>query len=662
MKITIFKDISQTRDPYHVDIEKVFNRIKTGIKSKALIEKIRIEADKKERDKLKLKLPCICFSGIFEWRANAGIKSHSGLVALDFDGMSQEELAEFRSKLMKNKYTYACFISPSNNGMKVIVKIPSNIKDHKAHVEALRLYYKQDHWDDLKDVARICYESYDPNIYINNDAMVFDMKVEVDPTNYKPKKPERIIKDFNEIYKNIVLWLEKHQQYSDGNKYVYLVALASACNRFGIEQYWAETRIIKDYQHKASPVDEQDFVDIVQRIYISYVNQFGTSWFEADGEINDFDPMGPVRDVIYVSEIEQDMWNSLKNGDARGETTYYPQIDLHWTWRKGEINLMGGIPNHGKSTMMLQLMLVKSFMAKKLGLPPVKWGIFSPEQNPPTDFYKDLIHSWAGKTTEKHHIEQFGWELISDEKFKEGIDFMNEHFFFVYPKDEAPTPTYINSKFEELIIKHGVEGCMIDPFNQLDNDWGKHGRDDLYISSFLSAEKRFALDKNVYKITVAHPKGGLEKNATGNYTCPDVYNFAGGAMWNNKCDNILISHRPFYTTNKGDTSVEFSSKKIKKQKLVGIPGTAMLDFNRKTNRYEVAFEDDVYDETNLDENGNPMRTYKAPRYNPFDHDLYDIKKQYSNNRIVGESTGNSADAIQNIMSQQKAAANENNSE
>ena len=89
MKVTIFRDISTTRDPHVRDVKEVFERIRIG-KSKDLVEKIRVETDKKAQNELKKKLPCICFSGIFEWRANAGIKSHSGLVALDFDGMNQD--------------------------------------------------------------------------------------------------------------------------------------------------------------------------------------------------------------------------------------------------------------------------------------------------------------------------------------------------------------------------------------------------------------------------------------------------------------------------------------------------------------------------------------------------------------------------------------------
>ena len=221
---------------------------------------------------------------------------------------------------------------------------------------------------------------------------------------------------------------------------------------------------------------------------------------------------------------------------------------------------MSGIGNYGKTEQMLQLMLIKSVKEGK------KWGIFSPEQYPPVHFYQGLIHSYIGKSTNKFHSNQ-----MSEEEYEKGMNFIREHFFYIFPAINAPTPDYINERFAELIIKDKIDGCVIDPFNQLDNDWGKYGRDDQYIGEFLSVQKRFALLNNIFMIIIAHPKT-MRKDSNGNYPCPDVYDLAGGAMWNNKCDNILSYHRPNYQTDKYDPVCEFRSQKIKKQGINGIPG------------------------------------------------------------------------------------------
>jgi hypothetical protein len=521
IKITAFKDAFETQIPHLVSVGVIFDRIRNGKSTSNVIEKLSKEHDVKKQQELKKQLPVICFAGEFEYRANKGIRKHSGLICLDFDHV--ENLLEFRKKIEKDKYTFACFLSPRRDGLKVIVRIPAEVDNHASYFEGLKLYFKDKSLDKDCDIARACFESFDPNIFINYNSNVFDIKVE--PKVVVPivsEREEQKIIDPEIIYSNIKKWAERNGEYVDGNKYRFLVSFASACNRFGLPQEFTENRLIGDYQHKASFVDSEDFIDIVNKVYISYVNQFSISFFTKKGEMNDFDPTGPARDVIFLNDIKADMWNNFYNGSAKGETTYFKSIDEHWTWKKGEVVLMGGLGNHGKTTLMLQLMLIKSI---KEG---AKWGIFSPEQNPPIDFYNDLIHTYIGKSTEKFHENQ-----MSKEEYERGMEFIHAHFYFLYPRDESPTPDYINERFGELIVKKGIVGCVTDPYNQLDNDYGKNGRDDIYISSFLTKEKRFALNNNIYKIIIAHPRGSVLKDKQGNYECPDVYDLAGGAMWNN---------------------------------------------------------------------------------------------------------------------------------
>ena len=86
-------------------------------------------------------------------------------------------------------------------------------------------------------------------------------------------------------------------------------------------------------------------------------------------------------------------------------------------------------------------------------------------------------------------------------------------------------------------------------------------------------------------IIITHPKGNLTKKSTGDYEKPNVYDLSGGAMWSNKCDNVLCTYRPYYTSDKANRSIEFTSQKIKKQKLCGIPGDVMMTFRISEMRY-----------------------------------------------------------------------------
>ena len=80
--ITIFNSLFKTDTPFHKEIDYALDLIKNNSTNK-LIEEIRTSEDKENRNKLKSKLKCICFSGEFSKRSERNINSHSGFVCLD---------------------------------------------------------------------------------------------------------------------------------------------------------------------------------------------------------------------------------------------------------------------------------------------------------------------------------------------------------------------------------------------------------------------------------------------------------------------------------------------------------------------------------------------------------------------------------------------------
>ena len=290
--------------------------------------------------------------------------------------------------------------------------------------------------------------------------------------------------------------------------------------------------------------------------------------------INKRDIHGKAKDVIYINDIKDQMINSFRNGFKKGQTTHFITIDPHFRLMKGHVILFGGMGNYGKSKFLKQICLLRSIRNKE------KWAIFTPEENPPEYFYNDLIHSYIGMSPFKGHSNQ-----MHENIYLKAMDFIKDHFYFIYPEYDNPTPNYINERFEEVIQKHKVDGCIIDPFNQLVNDWETSGRDDRYINAFLMSEKRFALKHDVYKITVHHTKSNVSKLDRGDYKMPSVYDLHGGAMWNNGCDEIVFIHRPYRESKPDDTTTIFKSTKIKKQILCGVPGDIGLTFDFMTNRF-----------------------------------------------------------------------------
>lgn len=122
-QVTIFRNIRETETPFFKDITYILKRIKEG-KAKDLVKRIRAEKDKTQRNEFKKELPAICFSGKFNKRSDKAIVEHSGFICLDFDGYEKKKnLLEDKEKFQNNKFVYSVFVSPSGNGLKVIVKI-----------------------------------------------------------------------------------------------------------------------------------------------------------------------------------------------------------------------------------------------------------------------------------------------------------------------------------------------------------------------------------------------------------------------------------------------------------------------------------------------------------------------------------------------------------
>ena len=130
--VTIFESIHKTDRPFHITIDAALERVRNG-KSREICEEVRRIQTKAERNVVKKKLPAVCFSGSFSKRSADGLIHHSGYICIDFDGFKDhDELQSKKFELEFDDFTYACFISPSGDGLKVIVKIPQDEKNHKG--------------------------------------------------------------------------------------------------------------------------------------------------------------------------------------------------------------------------------------------------------------------------------------------------------------------------------------------------------------------------------------------------------------------------------------------------------------------------------------------------------------------------------------------------
>lgn len=313
--ITIFKSIRDTDTPFHRDVRVILSRIKEGSETtKDLVKRIRLEKNKPERQELKKLLPAICFSGTFNKRTDASLILHSGLICLDFDGYSkQKELLQDKENLTKNKYVFSVFISPSGNGLKVLVKIPADADNHTNYFNSLEKYFNSPYFDKTsKNVSRVCYESYDPLLHINENSSVWDLIEEpeyneVIKTRDQPTIP---ITDENKIVEILVKWWTKKYPMNEGQRNQNCYVLAMAFNDFGINKGLA-SYVLNQYA-------SEDFTtrEIAQTIDSAYKHtaNFGTKYYEDEERINNI--RAKLRRGVSKKEIRIQLQDSHLDSDT----------------------------------------------------------------------------------------------------------------------------------------------------------------------------------------------------------------------------------------------------------------------------------------------------------------------------------------------------------
>ena len=275
--ITIFKDIHTTSTPFWRETSVIIDRIKSG-NSKQLIDSIRKEPDKKKRDLLKRGLPSICFSGKFKTRTAENIIEHSGLICLDFDHFDNESiLNEWRNKLQQDKFTHILFLSPSGDGLKCVVKIPAEIKNHRRYFDKLNDYYNCQYFDRaVHDICRVCYESFDNDLYYNADSEIWQEKNDFQEYEYHATKPILPVTQSAVIIQKLQVWFDKNFSVTKGERNKNVFIFASSLNDYGIN----ENEAVNYLGHYASSdFTIREIERIVQSAYSKRENH-GTKYFE----------------------------------------------------------------------------------------------------------------------------------------------------------------------------------------------------------------------------------------------------------------------------------------------------------------------------------------------------------------------------------------------
>ncbi len=272
-------------------LNDVLNAIGSGM-WKHQIEKLRESlksGNNSTFEQLKKSLPAFTPSGQFSGgRKLEFLQVYSGFVVLDIDKLLENQLQQAKQLVVKSDYCYACFISPSGKGLKILVKVNSAKEHHKTAFLQL-----QTHFETLlnvvidksgKDITRLCFVSHDPNIFINENAVVFPI-VEtqclaspyIAPITSPKNTPQ---KNIDNVFNNAVRFTEQKENFTTGNRNNFVFLLANNLNRKGVSESEALSFIQRNYNY-----NEPEVKDTVKSAYEHFNEHSKLSLLSKEGQM-----------------------------------------------------------------------------------------------------------------------------------------------------------------------------------------------------------------------------------------------------------------------------------------------------------------------------------------------------------------------------------------
>ena len=551
MKVTIFKDVKSTKAPHHIQLATALSRIQRG-KSKDLIHEVR-EGNKEK----KLELPVVCFSGEFSSRADEALFEHSGYIVLDFDHVDVEAT---KTALATDDYIYACWVSPSGDGIKALVRI-TNPERHRDHFRALTAYLSRQHGLEVDETgineSRACFESYDPDIIIKDDYKRFGHFTTEHAEAQVPTNDAYSYTDYMKL--NLAARMIRNAK--DGEKWATLNKAAILCGGYisagrmeeeevlrvlfreiekrdiDSDDHAKQTIISGIEKGKALPI--KDIIDSeksVQRELL--INDGDMSFISSDDE-----------DFRWIDDYSQ---GNIEIGLDTGDTT----LDEYFRYKK-EFVIINGHSNVGKTTMALYLIANAT----------IRHG------------WKWLIYSSENRTASvKMHLMQFAAdrkvENMTYAQRKQAYKWVQEHFTLIN-NNGIYSYSDIILFMEKVMRQQTLDAVFVDPYNSLRLDMsgssiGVHDYHYEAASQFLTVSKanEVAVWLNMHAFTEAQRRKGDD----GLPVAPYAEDTEGGGKFVNRSDCFLTLHRkvqsPDHTIRKMS---ELHVRKVREVETGGYP-------------------------------------------------------------------------------------------
>lgn len=278
----------------------------------------------------------------------------------------------------------------------------------------------------------------------------------------------------------------------------------------------------------------------------------------------------PLEGVHILSDSTNQILDIYENGFPQGVTTgAWNKFDSLIRWFPGQFSVVTGIPSHGKSNFVDNLLVN---LARNNGW---RAAVFSPENPTPEMWIIRLLEIATGEAF-------FGQQRIQSEKISGTIDALSQYFFMISPDDDYSIEK-ITATAKSLLRRFGINILVIDPWNNLEVKSKGSENETSYAARVLVRLRSFARQTGIHVLLIAHPRK-MQKDQSGNYEVPTAYDISGSAHFYNVADNILSVYREFHNADNDISTTHVHVQKVK-TKYSGQIGSARFDFNKSIQRY-----------------------------------------------------------------------------
>ena len=506
----------------------------------------------------KRELPVVMFSGLFEGRKDEDLKEHSGVIVLDFDHI---DVANSKNALATDEYILSCWVSPSGDGLKALVKIAQPRK-HRDHFRAIASYMDRQYGLEVdstgQNESRLCFESYDPEIIINEDSKVFTAvlseRTEVQSVSSNAQ---------NTDYNKLAVLASMIRRAEDGEKHIELLKASNLAGGFitagRVEEEEAKRVLIKEILKREVDSEENAIKTIeegIERGKTMPVQDVVDSENRVKREmlIND-------GDMSFISDADSDFqWiNKFASGEIpKGLDTGNARLDQYFRY-KPEFLIINGHSNVGKTTMALYMM-VNSALRHNW-----RWIVYSSE-NKTAAIKMRLMEFVLNKPI----------DLMDREERKSAFNWVSYHFKVI---SNADVYSYMDLIiFAEKLIQYegDYHGFFVDPYNSLKIQLNQGAAISTHEYHYEAASElltftnrhNMAMWLNAHSVTESQRRKGED----GLPIAPFAEDTEGGGKFVNRADCFLTFHRRVQAQTSEDKRImEFHVRKVRSQETGGEP-------------------------------------------------------------------------------------------